>query len=245
MSSEPPETTPAAGWYEDPHGPGLRWWDGSEWTEHTLDEAPEPPAEAEAEPERAPDPEPEPEPGPSSGAPGAPDADALMAMYGARPVGIKREREEPSHRGYQVLLGLLLFGLIAIIAGLLIVGGGSDGDGVTLGGDTGALDAAADAQALARTAQTAIETYSADHAGSYEGATTDALVGIEPTLSDADLEVAAAASGYTVTVSTPEGDYSYSISGDQVGNVTFSCTTEGTPGCPPGGDWSSGTQQPF
>ena len=238
MSSEPPETNPAAGWYEDPNGPGLRWWDGSEWTEHTLAEAPEPPVADEAEPA------PEREPEASSSGDGTPDADALMAMYGARPVGIRREREEPSHRGYQVLLGLLLFGLIAIVAGLLIVGGGSDDDGVTLGGDTGALDAATDAQSLARTAQTAIETYSAN-AGSYSGATPDALVGIEPTLSDADLDVIADESGYTVTVSTPDGDYSYSITGDQVGNVTFSCTAEGTPACPTGGDWSSGTQQPF
>ena len=25
------------GWYDDPHGgAGYRWWDGSEWTDHTL-----------------------------------------------------------------------------------------------------------------------------------------------------------------------------------------------------------------
>ena len=23
-----------AGWYDDPSGPGLRWWDGEQWTEH-------------------------------------------------------------------------------------------------------------------------------------------------------------------------------------------------------------------
>jgi hypothetical protein len=23
-----------AGWYDDPSGPGLRWWDGERWTEH-------------------------------------------------------------------------------------------------------------------------------------------------------------------------------------------------------------------
>ena len=28
--------TTSPGWYPDPHGaPGLRWWDGSQWTEHT------------------------------------------------------------------------------------------------------------------------------------------------------------------------------------------------------------------
>ena len=25
---------PPAGWYEDPDGPGQRWWDGTAWTEH-------------------------------------------------------------------------------------------------------------------------------------------------------------------------------------------------------------------
>jgi hypothetical protein len=24
---------PSAGWYEDPQGTGLRWWDGSQWAE--------------------------------------------------------------------------------------------------------------------------------------------------------------------------------------------------------------------
>jgi hypothetical protein len=25
---------PPPGWYQDPSGPGLRWWDGTRWTEH-------------------------------------------------------------------------------------------------------------------------------------------------------------------------------------------------------------------
>ena len=25
---------PPPGWYQDPTGPGLRWWDGNRWTEH-------------------------------------------------------------------------------------------------------------------------------------------------------------------------------------------------------------------
>ena len=30
MNSPPPPP----GWYQDPSGPGLRWWDGTRWTEH-------------------------------------------------------------------------------------------------------------------------------------------------------------------------------------------------------------------
>ncbi|MDH3753886.1 MAG: DUF2510 domain-containing protein [Acidimicrobiia bacterium] len=36
--------SPAAGWYPDPGGgPGFRWWDGSAWTDHTADQAGDPP----------------------------------------------------------------------------------------------------------------------------------------------------------------------------------------------------------
>src|SRR4051794_39555393 len=33
---------PAAGWYQNPSGPGRRYWDGQRWTEH-IDTAPPPP----------------------------------------------------------------------------------------------------------------------------------------------------------------------------------------------------------
>ncbi|MFC0198633.1 DUF2510 domain-containing protein, partial [Microbacterium arthrosphaerae] len=42
-------TTTPPGWYDDGHG-ALRWWDGSQWTEHVAQPDPEPsdaPTEAE------------------------------------------------------------------------------------------------------------------------------------------------------------------------------------------------------
>ena len=39
-TQSPTSSTPAAGWYPDPQGQGLRWWDGSAWTEHTHEETP-------------------------------------------------------------------------------------------------------------------------------------------------------------------------------------------------------------
>ncbi len=40
QSQTSPSSAPAAGWYPNPQGQGLRWWDGSAWTEHTHEEAP-------------------------------------------------------------------------------------------------------------------------------------------------------------------------------------------------------------
>jgi hypothetical protein len=38
--NQPP---PPPGWYQDPTGPGLRWWDGAQWTEHQQHAAALPP----------------------------------------------------------------------------------------------------------------------------------------------------------------------------------------------------------
>lgn len=32
--STPPPQSPPAGWYANPEGSGMRWWDGEKWTEH-------------------------------------------------------------------------------------------------------------------------------------------------------------------------------------------------------------------
>lgn len=35
-----PSPAAQAGWYQDPHGPGQRYWDGTQWTAHVQPSAP-------------------------------------------------------------------------------------------------------------------------------------------------------------------------------------------------------------
>jgi type IV pilus assembly protein PilA len=98
----------------------------------------------------------------------------------------------------------------------------------------------AQAKAAARTAQTAIETYATDNAGSYEGATPEALKNIEDTLQeegDNAITVESTATTYTVT-STSGTTNTFSISREEGGVVNFDCTEQGEGGCPEGGNWN-------
>ena len=99
----------------------------------------------------------------------------------------------------------------------------------------------ASAKELARTAQTASETYATDHNGVYTGLSPAALNTIEKTIpitvSTTNAYLSAAAStttnttddGYTVTATSTTGN-TFTISRDGNGNVTHSCTGT-TGGC--------------
>src|SRR6476659_3138309 len=87
-------------------------------------------------------------------------------------------------------------------------------------------DKAGDAQAkeYAHSAQVAMETYSTDHNGSYEGATVGALEDIEPTLASADLTIPAESVGpseYEI-VSTSSNTHTFSVQNVE-GTLTFDC----------------------
>jgi type IV pilus assembly protein PilA len=91
-----------------------------------------------------------------------------------------------------------------------------------------------DAKALARTAQTAIETYATDNQGDYTGAEPADLVAIEPTLEDATelTVVSATATGYEVrTESTADSGNTFSVI--RTGGTTeLECTAPNVDGCP-------------
>jgi type IV pilus assembly protein PilA len=105
----------------------------------------------------------------------------------------------------------------------------------------------ADAKAAARTAQTAIETWATDNGGAYNtagGPDAAALIEIEPSLGNADVQdpTALAAKAYTVTVNSEVSGQSFSISRFADGTLDSECTVHEEAGCPSDGNWAaSGT----
>lgn len=191
MSQQPSQPIP--GWYEDPQHGFLRWWDGSQWTEHVQMPGASPPVAAPAP---------------------------------AEPVASGEGR-------YLVwVLAMVAALALSIVAVVIVAGAGDDEVPAT---DVLPSAQATDAQAAARSAQSAIETFAVDHNGTYEGATPAELVKIEPTLSSASLQVSGQSGGYTITASA--GESAFSITRTSDGAVAFICAPPGTGGCGDAGTW--------
>jgi type IV pilus assembly protein PilA len=97
----------------------------------------------------------------------------------------------------------------------------------------------ADAKSGARSAQTAIETYSTDNDGSYVGADgAGVLTDIEETLTNYDLTVGGLGQKtYRVTVGSDTGT-NFWIQRNDDGSLEFSCDSPGDGGCPSSGSWA-------
>lgn len=112
----------------------------------------------------------------------------------------------------------------------------------------------AQAKSMARTAETAAETYSTEHAGNYGEISTTRLHEIEQTITIAEgstpetpylssvEEKGTNNGGYLLTVTSPSTGNTFSIEREEGSGVPkFTCTTGGTGGCPQdeeGGNWS-------
>ena len=95
----------------------------------------------------------------------------------------------------------------------------------------------ADAKEAARTAALAMETYSVDSGGDYDGATPDELRRIEEVLSDATLTVPSASGhAYELNSGSASGN-SFSIERRADGTSVRRCVTPGLGGCPATGFW--------
>jgi type IV pilus assembly protein PilA len=94
----------------------------------------------------------------------------------------------------------------------------------------------AEAKSVAKTAQTATETYSTDKNGSYTGASLATVDDIEPTLTGQAVTVTptAAGDGYTI-VSTSDSGTTFTITRANTGALSYPCSAGGKGGCPDDG----------
>jgi hypothetical protein len=222
---------PSPGWYDDPLAPGsIRWWDGERWSEHSQVK-PEP----ELGPEATAAGEAEPAAGPAAERSGPTDAE-IAAMLQRPP--------EPENPALQRAMPIVLAGVAIVLALFLTaiyLSSRTEEDPGAASVPTVAtpdeVNADTEAERLAKTAQTAIEAYAADHNGSYENADANELVRIEPSLSGAQLSVDPAADSYTVAVTAPATGNTFTITRDSAGTVSLTCGEPDTGACPAGGLW--------
>ena len=102
----------------------------------------------------------------------------------------------------------------------------------------------ASAKAMARSAQTAMETWATDNGGVYNVAPPvgktygDLFHDIEPTVEAAKVSATApAANEYSVTAESDIEGQEFTITRKADGTTEFSCEVEGEGGCPVGGGW--------
>jgi type IV pilus assembly protein PilA len=140
----------------------------------------------------------------------------------------QRSKDEGGFTLIELLVVILIIGILAAIAIPSFIGQKSK-----------ANDASAKTQA--RTLQTAMETAATDANGSYAGVTLVRLQEIEPTLKDVNTNVPkvekAEAEAWEVQSENKTTKNVFKIARDKEGIITRTCTTKGTGGCPPSGEW--------
>ena len=150
----------------------------------------------------------------------------------------KLRRRAEDEKGFTLIELLVVILIIGILAAIAIPS--------FLNQKTKATDASA--KELARTSQTAAETYSTDHNGSYAGMTASALQTVEPTIQIAagnnnaylsNVTVTGSGTGYSVTA-TSNSTNTYTITRASDGSTSRSCTpatTSAASGGCVGGTW--------
>jgi type IV pilus assembly protein PilA len=99
----------------------------------------------------------------------------------------------------------------------------------------------ASAKSLVRTAETAAETYAADHNGAYKGMSVAEAQALEPSLNEKTtaslLKAEEKEGGYLVESESVKTKNKFAIERTKSGEVKRTCTTVKPGGCPASGEW--------
>lgn len=150
------------------------------------------------------------------------------ARASAPPAAVKRDCS--GQAGFSLIELLVVILIVGILAAIAIP--------TFVGQKAKAQDAGG--KVLARTAETAIESYATNNNGAYSGATVSTLHSIEPTLVTSSTSqsylasVSVTANGYAVIVSQPVTGNAFTIT-KSANTVTRTCSGSGG-GCA-GGSW--------
>jgi type IV pilus assembly protein PilA len=139
----------------------------------------------------------------------------------------QRTQDEGGFTLIELLVVILIIGILSAIAIPAFLSQKSKANDATSKTQVGTL-------------QTAMETYSTENSGSYEGATLALLEAVEPTLKEHTQTVPAVVSAkkeeYEISSTSVASGDKFTLS-NKGGEIKRTCTTAGKGGCPAAGTW--------